>query len=117
MIKHIVMWRIDKTPAESLEKTISELKKMLLKLGGSVPSVSHVEVGIEEGLPPTMVLYMEFRERTGLEEYSVHPEHLAAITELRKHTTKLGSVDYETGKKRGNRRRPFRKDKTRQVQS
>ncbi|MBN2586240.1 MAG: Dabb family protein [Candidatus Fermentibacteraceae bacterium] len=114
MIKHIVMWRIDKAPAESMSRTIPDLKKMLLKLGGSVPSVLHAEVGIEEGLPPTMVLYMEFRDRAGLEEYSIHPEHLAAVTELRKHTTKLGSVDYETGKKRGNRRFNIHRDKTKQ---
>jgi hypothetical protein len=106
MIKHIVMWRIDKVPPETLKKTNQDLKKLLLELGGKVQSVKRTEVGIQEGLPPVMVLYMEFGDWAGLEQYSGHPEHLAAITELRKHTTKVGSVDYET--ERASRNRRFR---------
>jgi|GEM_PF-3427524 len=95
MVRHIVMWKIDKVPADRAADTAGDLREMLLRLRDGIDSVLRAEVGLQYEYPPLMVLCMDFQNWEGLEEYRVHPDHLAAVKVLRKHTTKLGAVDYE----------------------
>lgn len=89
------MWKVDRIPKDKGMETAEDLARMLMRLGESVHAVVSAEVGIQEEEPPLMVLSMIFGTWEDLEDYRVHEDHVAAVKVLRKHTTKLGAVDYE----------------------
>lgn len=95
MVRHIVMWKVDSIPKDKGIETAEDLRQMLLRLGDSIPVVMDTEAGVQNEDPPLVVLNMIFDDWDDLEEYRVHPRHIAAVKVLRKHTTKLGAVDYE----------------------
>lgn len=99
MIKHIVVWRLKDVAlgagkAENLERA----KAAIESLRDSVPSVRHLEVGLDIGAAHDswdIVIYSEFDDRDGLDAYQVHPEHVkvaALIGELRE---LRAAIDYE----------------------
>lgn len=99
MIKHIVVWRLkdealDAGKVENLERT----KAALEALRDLVPSVRHLEVGLDIGAAHDswdIAIYSEFDDRAGLDAYQVHPEHVKVaglIGELRE---LRAAIDYE----------------------
>lgn len=95
MIKHIVMWRLhDDNKAANAQ----ELKRILEALKDTIPSIRHIEVGINtliaDPAASDVVLYSEFETEADLQAYQAHPDHQAVVAFLNAVRTEKRVVDY-----------------------
>lgn len=95
MIKHIVMWRLQD---ESKTEHAQELKRRLEALKDTIPSIRHIEVGINtianDPSASDVVLYSEFDSTEDLQAYQAHPDHQAVVGFLNSVRTEKRVVDY-----------------------
>lgn len=99
MIKHIVVWRLrDEALGAGKAENLERAKAAIEALRDLVPSVRHLEVGIDIGAAHDswdIVIYSEFDDRAGLDAYQVHPEHVK-VAELVGELRELrAAIDYE----------------------
>lgn len=99
MIKHIVMWKLkDEALGAAAETNAGEMKEMLENLKGIIPTLQHIEVGLEPfGDTPACdaVLYTEFASREDLDIYQAHPAHQRCVSFIRQVAQERRAVDYE----------------------
>ena len=80
MLRHIVMWKL-KDQAEGADRAVNASRmKELLETCAALPGVVKYEVALAQpGLEATydVVLYSVFRDKTALDAYQNHPQHLA----------------------------------------
>ena len=96
MIKHIVMWKFKEEVAEA-DKL--EMKQRLEALKDVVPSLVHIEVGLDlsnKEASMDMVLYSKFQTAENLAAYAGHPEHLKVVEFVKPLVCDRAVVDYET---------------------
>ena len=96
MIKHIVFFKIN---AEKKEKELSTLKEMIENLGDLIPSIIKIEAGLNFSPRENaydIALVAEFKNKEGLEEYQIHPDHVKLIEHLKKLDREIAVVDYNT---------------------
>jgi len=92
MVKHIVMY----TFKEGVDKheAISVIDGALSPLVGQIPGLLHLEVRLAfNGMD--YALYSEFESRQALENYAVHPLHLAAKEKFHHYIGSRVAADYE----------------------
>lgn len=99
MIKHIVLWTLKPVSfGRSAQENVLEIKSRLESLGGKMPGLTHIEVGIDfsrTDASADVAVYCEFVDRAALDAYQVHPDHVAIagfIGEVRE--TRI-VIDYE----------------------
>ncbi|MHB1016498.1 MAG: Dabb family protein [Coriobacteriia bacterium] len=99
MIKHIVTWRFkDEALGATKAENMARAKAALESLRESVPSVRHLEVGLDVGVahdPWDIVIYSEFDDREGLHAYQVHPEHVEVAKLIGEMRESRAGIDYE----------------------
>jgi len=100
MVKHIVMWKMknrEKSVTENADAL--ELKKRLLALKDLVPSLRHIEIGLnDKSASPDnheIVLVSDFDDMDGLKEYIIHPEHVKVGAFVREVTEARTCIDYQ----------------------
>ncbi|MGL5317698.1 MAG: Dabb family protein [Bacteroidales bacterium] len=97
MIKHIVMFQLKEldTP-EAKEAKLQEIKKGLEDLVGKVPTLISMVVGINcnPAEKYDLTLISEFESMEALEEYVVHPDHVAIGAVIRECLRARACVDY-----------------------
>jgi hypothetical protein len=81
MIKHIVLWKL-KEQAEGANRVTNaaKMKTMLDACSNLVPGIIKFETVLAQpGLEATydVILYSEFEDKTALDAYQVHPDHVA----------------------------------------
>ncbi|WP_037548351.1 Dabb family protein [Spirochaeta lutea] len=100
MITHIVMWKTaGKNPAEK-QAAARTIKEALESLPGRVPGIEFLDVGLDETQGPSsfdVVLTTRFRSWEDLQNYRVHPEHVAVGDVVAAHTEDRAVVDYAGG--------------------
>ena len=92
MVKHIVMY----TLKEGVEKkeAVELIRSVLEPLVGKIPGLQHLEVRLAfNGMD--YALYSEFESRQALENYAVHPLHLAAKEHFHHFIATRVAADYE----------------------
>lgn len=99
MIKHIVMWKVRESGEQGAGPVNAlRVKRALEALNGRIPGMLKLEVGIgfsgDEG-SSEIVLYSEFATKQALEDYKVHPTHVAVIPIVRSVCSDRRFVDYE----------------------
>ena len=92
MVKHIVMYTfkdgVDK------QEAIGAIDSALTPLVGQIPGLLHLEVRLAfNGMD--YALYSEFSSRKALEDYAVHPLHLAAKEKFHHFIGSRVAADYE----------------------
>ena len=92
MVRHIVFYNfkegVDKNEA------IRIIDGALSPLVGKIPGLRHLEVRLTfEGMD--YALYSEFENRKSLEDYAVHPLHLAAKEKFHHYIGSRVAADYE----------------------
>ena len=95
MLTHIVVW---KYKPEVGEEERREHVELLRRLPGVIPEVQSFAVGADVlGLPRSYHtgLVATFKDRAGLDAYTVHPEHAAAVEFGRGISEHIASVDFE----------------------
>lgn len=80
MVKHIVLWTLQRTAhGRTAEQNAREIKSRLEALNGRIPGLVKLEVGIDFSrgdFSADVALYSEFVDRDALAAYQVHPEHV-----------------------------------------
>lgn len=99
MIKHIVFFKF-KDFAEGADKAgnIARGRQMLEDLVGRVPTLLSMSAGpnaVDGASAWDFALVAEFKDREGLQEYVVHPEHKKVSAFMSKVRTERASVDFE----------------------
>lgn len=99
MIKHIVIWRL-KESAHGNDRAANAqiIKEKLEGLNGQIPGLLMIEVGIDYSASEDsgdVVLYSEFSDRAALDEYQLHPEHIAIKPFVAEARLERRVVDYE----------------------
>ena len=98
MIKHIVAWKLKATDEAGQARDAAEVKRRLEALVGKVPTLKHLEVGLDfnrSAAAMDVVLYTEFSDRAGLEAYQKHPDHVAVVPFIQSVTADRKVMDYE----------------------
>ncbi len=99
MVKHVVMWRLKESAGgRDKAQNAALLKEKLEALGGKIPGLLKIEVGLDFSATPDspdVVLYSELENREALKAYRVHPEHLATFPFFTEVTSEKRVVDYE----------------------
>jgi hypothetical protein len=98
MIRHIIMFRL-KESSNTPEgiKMAESVKKELEKLKEKINVIRHLEVGINIVTLPhayDVVLTTDFDSLEHLQEYKVHPAHVAFIEFNKNYSVSKVSVDY-----------------------
>ena len=95
MLTHIVIW---KYKSEVGEEERREHVAMLRRLPAIIPEVQSFAVGFDVLKLPRSYhtgLVVTFKDRAGLEAYTVHPEHVAVADFGRNVSEHVASVDFE----------------------
>ena len=95
MLTHIVVW---KYRADASEEDRREHVELLRALPRSIPEIQSFAVGTDVLRLPRSYdtgLVAVFRDRAGLEAYTVHPEHAAVADFGRRLSEHVVSVDFE----------------------
>ena len=95
MLTHIVIW---KYKAESSAEERREHVALLRALTKVIPEVQSLAVGRDVLRLPRSYdtgLVATFRDRAGLEAYTVHPQHVVAADFGRRISEHVASVDFE----------------------
>ena len=92
MVKHIVMYTFKE--GVNKEEAIKVIHGALTPLVGQIPGLLHLEVKLAfNGMD--YALYSEFETRESLENYAVHPLHLAAKEKFHHYIGTRVAADYE----------------------
>ena len=95
MLTHIVIW---KYKAETTAEERREHVALLRALTKVIPDVQSLAVGRDVLRLPRSYdtgLVATFRDRAGLEAYTVHPQHVVAADFGRRISEHVSSVDFE----------------------
>ncbi len=99
MIKHIVVWRLkDSALGATKRENLERAKAAIEALRDLVPTVRHLEVGLDIGAARDswdIVIYSEFDDRAGLDAYQVHPEHVKVAELIGEMRELRAAIDYE----------------------
>jgi hypothetical protein len=99
MIKHIVFWKLkDEAEGASKAENARKMKAKLEALAGRIPTLKHIEVGLNfepSDAAADVVLYSEFTSKADLDAYQTHPEHVAAGAFVRSVVMERRVADYE----------------------
>jgi len=95
MLTHIVMW---KYRADASQDTRDEHLAQLKSLHSVVPGIESFSVGFDTLRSPKSYdtgLLAIFRDRSVLDAYSVHPDHVKVVEFGHSITDRMAKVDFE----------------------
>ena len=96
MLTHIVIWRYR---ADVEQEVRAEHVRLLSGLKSVIRELESLSVGFDVLRLPRSYdtgLVATFRDRTALDVYTVHPEHIKAVEFGRNISEHVASVDFET---------------------
>ena len=95
MLTHIVIWKYRE---EVKQEVREEHVNLLRSLNALIPEIISLSVGFDVLKLPRSYdtgLVAVFRDRAGLDAYTVHPEHVKAAEFGRNISAHVASVDFE----------------------
>lgn len=98
MVKHVVMWRFDKSDQDSFDSTREEVREMLEGLPGKIQEIQSLEVGMNFNASPVafdMVLITTHADQRALKNYQEHPDHQVVASRIGKLAIERVVVDFE----------------------
>ena len=99
MIRHIVLFKLNKKVAKNnKEEVLNILKTNLENLKNKIPEIKFYEVGINLIVSKNsydIALNSEFKSLEDLEKYRIHPEHLKIVDIINTYCDKRVVIDYE----------------------
>jgi len=94
MITHIVFFKLKDRSLASIEST----RDLILTLNGKVPTIEHLEAGVDIVRGERnydLALYSRFTSMENLDAYRVHPYHKEVVGELKARSESIVAVDYK----------------------
>ncbi|MDL2306852.1 Dabb family protein [Desulfovibrio sp. OttesenSCG-928-C06] len=100
MIKHIVWWTMKpEADGHTGAENAARIKKMGEELAGKIPGLLSIEMSTDikgSGTEtPTLVLQSSHPTVEALQEYAVHPLHVAVVDVVKVCAASRNSLDYE----------------------
>lgn len=100
MIKHIVMWKLDKSySSEEKANILDNLEKQLLGLDSKIEELKSISVGLNHtGANNSnfdILLDTGFDNMADLKTYADHPEHMKVVNFVKTLKLDRACVDYE----------------------
>jgi len=95
VIVHIVLFNFKE---DNRELNIKKVSEMLEALPDKIPTLQSMEVGInysDAERAMDLSLISTFDNRSGLEQYAIHPEHVKVVEYIKSVVTESKVVDYE----------------------
>lgn len=96
MIRHVVMWKLagdDEAARSAAFREVRDALEPLVHLDGiRTLTVVRNELAIDGNFEA--VLVADYESQAALENYLVHPEHVAAVAIVRANTTARAAIDY-----------------------
>ena len=95
MLTHIVVW---KYRADIPQATREDHRRLLRSLGSIVPGIKSLSVGSDTLHSPRSYdtgLVAVFRDRSVLDAYTVHPDHVKVVEFGHSITETMAKVDFE----------------------
>ena len=95
-LKHLVFWKLNGTSDEERDEQARFIKGILEPLKHSIPGVSELKVQRNCAYHDTnwdLALVSEFTDLAALEAYQVHPEHVAAVAEVKTRVSDRAAID------------------------
>jgi Stress responsive A/B Barrel Domain len=95
MLTHIVVWKYRADVSAALRE---EHQARLRALRNIVPGIESLAVGFDFLRGPNSYdigLLAQFRDRSALDAYTVHPEHVMAVEFSRQIVETMAKVDFE----------------------
>jgi len=95
MLTHIVVWKYRADVAQEIR---AEHLERLRSLHSVVPGIESFGVGVDTLHGPTSYdtgLVAIFRDRSVLDAYTIHPDHVAVVQFSRDITDRMAKVDFE----------------------
>ena len=95
MVKHIVMFKLEKKSQESVDQAMMALNS----LRGNIETLKSLELGndfLGSERSYDIVLTAFFDDREGLKAYAGHKNHLPVVDKMRSLCSSIVVVDYET---------------------
>lgn len=96
MLTHVVIW---KYRADVEQEVREEHVRMLRNLGSAIKELESLSVGFDVVKLPRSFdtgLVAVFRDRAGLEAYTIHPEHIKVAAFGKAIGEQVASVDFES---------------------
>jgi hypothetical protein len=96
MLTHIVIWKYRADIGPDIR---AEHVALLRRLGSVIPEVKTLAVGFDTLLLPRSYdtgLVATFADRSGLDAYTVHPEHIKVVEFGSTISEQVASVDFES---------------------
>lgn len=99
MVRHIVMFEfLEEADGRTKKENVAVAKSMLEALQGVVPTLKASEVRINDSLANQsnydLVLIADYDDFEGLNEYTVHPEHVKVGEFMKKVRKSRACVDF-----------------------
>ncbi len=91
------MWKIKESENQTKEENVEQAKKMLQALPAVIPQIKVYEVGLNycnESTAFDLSLYSAFESEETMDQYKVHPDHVAVATFIKSVVADRAVADY-----------------------
>jgi hypothetical protein len=98
MIRHVVSWRLNGVDAAARAEQAATITATLTALPAVIPQIVSLQVGTNVAYPESnwhVVLIADYESLEALEEYQVHPDHVAATHVIKPLVESRANVDFE----------------------
>lgn len=95
MLTHIVLFKLHDSSVENVRATRDRIQQ----IDGHIPQLLSLEVGtnvVESARAYDIALVSRFDSLTAMQEYQVHPVHVALLADVMPRFAEIASVDYES---------------------
>jgi hypothetical protein len=98
MIRHVVSWKLNGADASARAEQAATITATLSALPAVIPQILALQVGTNVAYPDSnwdIVLIADYDSLDALEEYQVHPDHVAATHVIGPLVASRSNVDFE----------------------
>jgi hypothetical protein len=98
MIRHVVSWKLNGEDAAARAAQAATITATLTALPPLIPQILSLQVGTNVAYPESnwdVVLIADYDSLEALEDYQVHPDHVAATHVIKPLVTSRSNVDFE----------------------
>lgn len=96
-LRHLVFWKLNGASDEERAEQARFIKNVLEPLKQHIPNITELTVHRNcayDGANWDVVLVSEFTDLAALEAYQEHPEHVAAVAEVKLRVSDRAAVDF-----------------------
>lgn len=97
-VRHIVCWKLNGETAEDRTAQATEIEAKLRELPATVPGITAFDVHHNQYNTETnwdLVLVSDHHDKAALDDYAVHPDHVAVAAFIKERVAQRSGIDTE----------------------